>query len=336
MRAFIERAWRDGHVLMWLLAPLSLLYWLITACRRQGYRLGWLPSVKLPIPVVVVGNITVGGNGKTPVVIWLAHYLKEQGLRVGIISRGYGGSATKATLVTPQTPVTLSGDEPKLIVANTGCLMAIGSDRIAAAQLIIAAGKTNGTPLDIIISDDGLQHYRLQRDIEIAVVDGQRRFGNGKLLPMGPLRERTSRLQDVDLIICNGGQSQANEESLTLLPSAAIELSTGQSVANDYFANKEVVAMAGIGHPPRFFDTLDKLAINTVQQISFADHQAYHQQQLTALTPNGQCLLMTEKDAVKCQAFAQDNWYYLPVTAQVTSAAKQKILNKLKEVTHGF
>jgi len=332
MKAFIERAWQQGHAVMWLLSPLTLLYWLVTAFRRSAYRCGLFRSVKLPIPVIVVGNITVGGNGKTPVVIWLAKLLAKQGKRVGIISRGYGGSATEATLVESTTPVTITGDEPKLIVANTGCLMAIGSDRIAAAQLIIAQANADGAPLDIIISDDGLQHYRLQRDVEIAVVDGMRRFGNGKLIPMGPLREPTSRLNAVDLVVCNGGQPLANEESLTLVPGAAVQLSTGQTMSANYFEQQQVIAMAGIGHPPRFFETLSKLNIATVQQIGFADHQAYTPSQLAALTTDSQCLLMTEKDAVKCQGFAQDNWYYLPVTAEVSLGATQKIFNKLKEI----
>jgi tetraacyldisaccharide 4'-kinase len=332
VKAFIARAWQDGHVVMWLLWPLTLLYRAVIALRKKAYQYGILPSTKLSVPVVVVGNITVGGNGKTPMVIWLASHFSQQGLRVGIISRGYGGSATEATLVEKDTPVTLSGDEPKLLVANTGCLMAIGADRIAAAQLIISKANDEGKPLDIIISDDGLQHYRLQRDVEIAVVDGHRRFGNGKLLPMGPLREPQSRLKSVDLVVCNGGNSHYDEETLTLIPGTIRRISDNKEVEHRFFTNKEIIAIAGIGHPPRFFATLKELNIVTVSEVAFADHQPYTAQQLGDLTTRGQCLLMTEKDAVKCQEFAQDNWYYLPVTADITLAAKEKIFNKLKEL----
>ena len=338
MKSFIERAWQHGHILMWLLWPLMILYWMVIRLRKFAYRVGLLSSVKLPLPVIIVGNITVGGNGKTPMVVWLAENLTEQGYHVGIISRGYGGSAQGVMLVDNTTPVALSGDEPKLIVRKTGCLMAIGRDRIAAAQLVIDTAMRIDKPLDVIISDDGLQHYRLRRDIEIAIVDGARRFGNGKLLPMGPLRETQSRLSEVDIVICNGGarnggSSNFNEESLTLVPGAIVQISGGKEFVSDHFNNKEVVAMAGIGYPQRFFDTLAAIGIKTVDEIPFADHQAFEVEQLKRLTAKGQCLLMTEKDAVKCQDFAKDNWYYLPVTAEITPAAKEKIFNKLKEAS---
>lgn len=333
VKSFIERAWQHGHLMLWLLWPLTLVYRLVTSLRRMCYRSGLFRSVKLPIPVIIVGNITVGGNGKTPMVVWLANNLTEKGYRVGIISRGYGGSATQAMIVDNQTPVEECGDEPKLIVRKTNCLMAIGRDRVAAAELVIETAKNRDKPLDFIVSDDGLQHYRLGRDVEIAIVDGVRRLGNGKLLPMGPLREPKTRLREVDLVICNGGASNFNEESLDLIPDAIERISTGEKIPLDQFKEGEVVAMAGIGYPPRFFDTLSGLGINTVKQVAFADHQPYNATQLEQLTSAGQFLLMTEKDAVKCQDFAQDNWYYLPVTAELPLAATQKIFNKLKELS---
>ncbi|NRA70483.1 MAG: tetraacyldisaccharide 4'-kinase [Gammaproteobacteria bacterium] len=335
MRRFIEKSWQQGHPVLWLLSPLMLLYALITAVRRFCYRCGIFRQVKLPVPVVIVGNITVGGNGKTPMVVWLAQHLTQQGYHVGIISRGYGGSATEAILVDNTTSVALTGDEPKLIVAKTSCLMAIGRDRIAAAHLILAKAKSSNNPLDVIISDDGLQHYRLARDFEIAVVDGVRRLGNRKLLPMGPLRESPSRLKSVDLIICNGHASHYNEQSMTLVPDNIIRLHDNKIISVEDFCTKQVVAMAGIGYPQRFFDTLTTLNIPLIAQIPFADHQAFEFEQLARLVTEQQCLIMTEKDAVKCQDFVQKNWYYLPVTAEITLVAKELIFKKIKELTHG-
>ena len=266
-------------------------------------------------------------------VVWLVEHLTKEGYHVGVISRGYGGNAEHAMLVASETPATLCGDEPKLIVNRTGCLMAVGRDRIAASNLLLDHANSIGKPIDVIVSDDGLQHYRLGRNIEIAVVDGVRRFGNGHLLPMGPLREATSRLNSVDLIVCNGGESGVNEHSLTLEPGQFISVKTGEVFALDYFSNKSLIAMAGIGFPQRFFDTLNTIGLTVGSQHGFVDHQHIDPAQLNALASMEECLLMTEKDAVKYQEFAQDNWFYLPVKAQLSKQATEIIFNKLKEIS---
>lgn len=332
MKRFIENAWQHGHILMWLLWPLKLLYGVVTSCRRGLYRLGIKRSYALEVPVVIVGNLTVGGNGKTPVVVWLAKLLSQQGLNVGIISRGYGGDHTEPTLVQSDTPANVCGDEPKLIVNQTGCLMAVGQDRVAAGELIIAHAQTSGQALDIIISDDGLQHYRLKRQMEVVVIDGHRRFGNNHLLPMGPMREGQWRMKSATLIINNGGASAFNEERMILKPNALRLVKDNQQVNSTVITANDCVAMAGIGYPQRFFDTLNDMGIATTKEIPFSDHQPYDKQMLSGLVTEQQWLLMTEKDAVKCQHFAQDNWAYVPVQAKLTQAAEQKILERLKEI----
>jgi len=265
-------------------------------------------------------------------VVWLARLLNQQGLNVGIISRGYGGTHQQPMLVNVDTQASECGDEPKLIVAQTHCLMAVGQDRVAAADLLIAHAKTCGRKLDIIVSDDGLQHYRLKRAMEVVVIDGIRRFGNGHLLPMGPMREGEWRSQTATLIINNGGASGFNEEGMVLVPEPLRLVGSNEVIPLCQIEQTECVAMAGIGYPQRFFDTLEAMGIPCVKQHSFADHQAFTPSMLNGLASDQQFLFMTEKDAVKCQHFAQDNWVYVPVEAKLTLAAKQKILDRLKEI----
>jgi len=332
MKTFIEQAWQQGHIVMWLLWPLKVLYAVVTSMRRFAYRIGIKRSFALDIPVVIVGNLTVGGNGKTPVVIWLARLLTQQGLKVGIISRGYGGEHQSPLVVQQDTPTALCGDEPKLIVNQSGCMMAVGRDRVATGELLIAAAKEEGNTLDIIISDDGLQHYRLARQMEVIVIDGDRRFGNNHLLPMGPMREGKWRSENATLVINNGGTSGFNEELMQLVPTGLRFVDDNRIAQYDEIISAEVVAMAGIGYPQRFFNTLAALDIKTVNEIAFADHQPYSTDMLSNLASDEQWLIMTEKDAVKCQYFAQKNWLYVPVDAKLTLAAKQKILDRLKEI----
>lgn len=332
MKKFIEKAWQEGHLAMWLFWPLKVLYSVVTSLRRGLYRVGLKRSYALEVPVVIVGNLTVGGNGKTPVVVWLAKLLEQQGLTVGIISRGYGGDHQAPTLVEHDTPATLCGDEPKLIINQTGCLMAVGRDRVATGELLIVHAKEQGKALDIIISDDGLQHYRLKRQMEIIVIDGLRRFGNNHLLPMGPMREGKWRAENATLVINNGGASGFNEELMTLKPSGLRLVKDNCEINTEIVLQKDIVAMAGIGYPQRFFDTLAKMNITTTKEVPFNDHQAYNQKMLGGLVNHEQWLLMTEKDAVKCHDFAQDNWAYVPVNAELTPAATQKILERLKEI----
>ncbi|MBW3166325.1 tetraacyldisaccharide 4'-kinase [Ferrimonas balearica] len=328
MSKALERAWQQGHPALYLLAPLTALFALISVSRRWLYRRGWLSSPRLSVPVVVVGNISVGGNGKTPTVLYLVALLQKAGYRPGIISRGYGGKAPHYPYrVDADTPAEYCGDEPALMAQRTGVPVAVGPDRVAAAQLLIDSGE-----VDVLISDDGMQHYRLARQLEVAVIDGQRRFGNGWLLPMGPLRETPARLQQCDLRVCNGGEAQPGEYAMTLMPDQWQRVD-GSGPAEPPAPQ---VAMAGIGHPPRFFDTLRSLGMAPVACHGFADHQPYKAEILTQLTDTGQSLVMTEKDAVKCRGFARSNWYYLPVTASLGRNFDTEFLRKLKESLDGL
>lgn len=250
----IERIWSGRSPLWVLLLPLSWLYGLISGAIRLSYRLGLRKAWRAPVPVVVVGNLTAGGNGKTPVVVWLVEQLHQRGVRAGVVSRGYGGKAAHYPLVlSAATTPAQAGDEPVLIYQRTGAPVAVSANRAQAVQALI----DNAGP-QIIITDDGLQHYALARDKEIVVVDGVRRFGNGWWLPAGPMRERASRLKQVDAVITNGGEARSGEIAMQLNPGLAVNLRSGEKRPVNTLHN--VVAMAGIGHPPRFSPRLKNVA----------------------------------------------------------------------------
>ncbi|WLI78547.1 tetraacyldisaccharide 4'-kinase [Kosakonia sp. H02] len=319
----IARIWSGESPLWLLLLPLSWLYGLVSGIIRFAYRIGLKKAWRAPVPVVVVGNLTAGGNGKTPVVIWLVEQLQQRGIRVGVVSRGYGGKAERyPLLLTPETPTEQAGDEPVLIYQRTGAPVAVSPVRSDAVSAILAQH-----PVQIIVTDDGLQHYRLARDKEIVVIDGVRRFGNGWWLPAGPMRERASRLKSVDAVITNGGEARLGEIPMRLRPGLAVNLVTGERREVRYLAN--IVAMAGIGHPPRFFATLAECRASLLQTVALADHQSLTLADVQALVTPGQTLVMTEKDAVKCRSFAQDNWWYLPVDAQLEGQQVEKLLLEL-------
>ncbi|EKT58430.1 tetraacyldisaccharide 4'-kinase [Providencia sneebia] len=327
----IERIWSGQSWLYILLLPLSFLYGLVTFVRYICYKLGLFRSWEAPIPVIVVGNLTAGGNGKTPVVIWLVESLIKEGYRVGVVSRGYGGKSDQYPLVlSPDTPTAQAGDEPVLIYHRTKAPVAVAPKRSEAVKALLKKYQ-----LDIIITDDGLQHYALGRDYEIVVIDGQRRFGNGWWLPAGPMRERAGRLKTVNALIVNGGivnggTAQASEVLMELQGDIAVNLLSGDKLPVSELSN--VVAMAGIGHPPRFFTSLENKGLLLKQTYAFSDHQPYELQKLVSLTPNNETLLMTEKDAVKCQSFAQQNWWYLPVYASLNEAGEERIISEIKKV----
>lgn len=321
----IERIWSGKSLLYLLLLPFSWLYGLITTAIRLSYRLGLRKAWRAPIPVVVVGNLTAGGNGKTPVVIWLVEQLQQRGIKVGVVSRGYGGKADSYPVVlTTDTSPAEAGDEPVLIYQRTGARVAVAPRRSDAVKALLAS-----EPPQIIITDDGLQHYALARDKEIVVIDGIRRFGNGWWLPAGPMRERASRLKSVDAIIVNGGVAEEGEIAMQLSPGEAIHLYSGRRKPLKQFSR--VVAMAGIGHPPRFFNTLAEAGVTLAGSIPLADHQALSEAEITALVQPGQTLLMTEKDAVKYRPYAQptSDWWYLPVDAHLSSAEGLALINHL-------
>jgi tetraacyldisaccharide 4'-kinase len=325
----IEAIWFNKHplrFLLWpLLWPLSCLFHLISQRRKQSFITGEKVRYKAPIPVIVVGNITAGGNGKTPMVIWLVEALQSLGHRPAVVSRGYGGhSSSYPVLVDQNTSTAQCGDEPKLIFQRTGAPVAVDPIRSRAIQALLASN------IDCVITDDGLQHYALQRDIEIIVVDGGRRFGNQQLIPLGPLRESLSRLHDVDLVINNGGVCQPGELAMTLVPDIAVNLLDGER--RTVASLSKLGALAGIGHPPRFFNTLTSIGAELVLTQSFADHKRYTEQEIDKLSQLVDNLIMTEKDAVKCRAFAKKNWWYLPVSAVFDEADEQRILTRIKEV----
>ena len=316
----IARIWSGESPLWLLLLPLSWLYGLVSGAIRFAYRIGLKKAWRAPVPVVVVGNLTAGGNGKTPVVIWLVEQLQQRGVRVGVVSRGYGGKADRyPLLLTPETSTEQAGDEPVLIYQRTGAPVAVSPNRCEAVNALLSQH-----PLQLIVTDDGLQHYRLARDKEIVVVDGVRRFGNGWWLPAGPMRERASRLKIVDAVIANGGTPQAGEIAMRLRPGLAVNLLTGERRAVSEL--DQIVAMAGIGHPPRFFATLAECGATLKRSVALADHQALAQKDVDALLQPGETLVMTEKDAVKCRPFAQPDWWYLPVDAELAGDVAEKLL----------
>ncbi|MGX5868212.1 tetraacyldisaccharide 4'-kinase [Enterobacter cloacae] len=324
----IARIWSGESPLWLLLLPLSWLYGLVSGIIRLLYRLGLKRAWRAPVPVVVVGNLTAGGNGKTPVVIWLVEQLQKRGIRPGVVSRGYGGKAAHYPLIlTPDTTTAEAGDEPVLIYQRTGAPVAVSPVRSDAVQALLAEHD-----VQIIITDDGLQHYALARDKEIVVIDGVRRFGNGWWLPAGPMRERASRLKSVDAVIVNGGVAQPGEIPMQLQPGMAINLLTGERQAVSRLP--ALVAMAGIGHPPRFFATLEQCGARLEKRVPLADHQALVAEQVDALTTSGQTLIMTEKDAVKCRAFAKENWWYLPVDAELSGEQPEHLLQELIALVH--
>ena len=325
MSAWLQQQWYRLSPWHLLLIPLSWLFWLISALRRLCYRLHLLPSYRLTVPVIVIGNISVGGTGKTPLVIWLAERLKQAGYRPGIISRGYGGSANLLTPVHADSDANVVGDEPVVLAKRTQCPVWVGRDRVAAAMALLKAHPE----CDVIISDDGLQHYRLQRDVEVVVVDGSRDFGNGWLIPTGPLRERKSRLKTVDAVVYNGGQAASGAFSMRLENAAFHNLldATKTATSSD-FSGQNIHAIAGIGNPERFFRQLQGLGLQ-FESLAFPDHHAFQPADLQTI--KAEAILMTEKDAIKCIAFAQANWWYLLVNAVVDEALTARILDKLRK-----
>lgn len=315
-QARLNRLWYGSRAPA-ALVPAEWLYGAVGALRRAGYRRGWLGSRRVARPVVVVGNLTVGGVGKTPLVAWLAARLTAAGRRPGIASRGYRGTSHGVRLVAPEDPAALVGDEPLLLARRRVAPVAVGRERAAAADLLIAAG------CDVIVCDDGLQHYALARDVEIAVVDGERRLGNGHLLPAGPLREPARRLREVDAVVVNGGVAGAGELAMRLLPGEAVRIRDGARAPLAAFAGGPVHAVAGIGNPARYFRMLRDAGLDPIEHplddharagagsLAFGDHKP---------------VLMTEKDAVKCADLADERYWYVPVDAGFDAADEATLL----------
>jgi len=299
------------------------------------FRISMLKRHKLPVPVIIIGNITVGGTGKTPLVILVTSFLKQQGYRPGIISRGYGGKAFEKNR-SPDQPLAVysdsdprqAGDEPVLMAQRCQCPVRISPNRVAAAQNLL-----DETDCNVIVSDDGLQHYSLERDLEIVVIDNQRRFGNGHCLPAGPLRERVSRLKEADIVVGNGGaESGETEMRLNMLEIAGVSDSNNNHIAPLLeYKDRKVHAVAGIGNPERFFKQLNDFGMQTINH-PFADH---HDFTLADITFDDDLpVLMTEKDAVKCRSFSGSQHWFVPVTAECDGTMLTLISSRLKEI-HG-
>lgn len=308
-----------------LLMPLGFLFSDFVRFRKFLYRIGVLKRHSLPVPVIVVGNITVGGTGKTPLIIWLARLLKNEGFKPGIISRGYGGQAESwPQWLDADSAAENVGDEAMLIAKQTACPMAVGPLRVDAAKLLLQKSDC-----DVILSDDGLQHYALNRDIEIAVIDGERRFGNSYCLPAGPLREPIERLQSVDFVVVNGEKSEDNELAMQITGNTAINLLTGEEKPLSEFKAVDCHALAGIGNPDRFFKLLESFGLNCTTH-SFPDHYKFQAKDISVL--GSEPVLMTEKDAVKCMAFASDRHWYVPIAAVLESGFVERLLALLATV----
>jgi tetraacyldisaccharide 4'-kinase len=322
----LQRHWYRLSPLHLLLFPISLIFRALAASRRFLYRSGILASVKLPVPLIVIGNISVGGTGKTPLTLWLAQQLIENGWHPGIISRGYiknGKQKEAPHAVAIDDSADEVGDEPLLMVQRAICPVWIGRDRPATALALLQAHPE----CDIILSDDGLQHYRMQREVEIVVVDGARRFGNGLLLPAGPLREPVSRLKNVDAVVINGDKAQGDEFSMHLEGTVFYNLlNPGITVPGSEFTGQRLDAIAGIGHPQRFFSHLQRMGLEC-KTHAYPDHHRYTPDDIAL--DGADAILMTEKDAVKCAAFATEKCWVLRVDAQVSSALTQLILKKV-------
>ena len=316
--AFAERlaaAWYAGHPALVLLRPLEALYRRVVDRRRADFLSGRKPAWRAPVPVIVVGNITAGGTGKTPLILWLIEHCRARGLRVGVVSRGYGAQPPRLPWrVRAGQAAGEAGDEPLMIVERSGVPLMIDPDRPRAVQALLAE-----EPLDLILSDDGLQHYRLARDLELVLIDAARGLGNRRCLPAGPLREPLERLAAVDACLLNGAASDGGDGfAFNLCPSALVNLASGERRAPDCLPPGQAVhAVAGIGNPQRFFATLEALHWRPVPH-AFADHAAYSPEDLrfSPALP----LLMTEKDAVKCRGFAAADWWYLAVDGQPSPA----------------
>lgn len=306
----------------WLLWPASLLFAFLVFIRRTLYRVRLLKSVHPGIPVIVVGNLVAGGSGKTPLVLWIAEFLKGKGWSPAIVSRGYGARMAAPRAATIASPAAEVGDEPVLLARRSGCPVWVGPDRVR----VIEALRAQHPAVDVVILDDGLQHYRLRRDLEIAVVDA-RGFGNGFLLPAGPLREPASRLRSVAAVVSHG--SSMKGYAMTLEGETLHRMSDARerrSVRD--FAGQRVHAVAGIGHPNRFFLHLARLGATPIPH-PFPDHHPFRAQDLEF--GDAAPVLLTEKDAVKLRHAARPDWWVLPVTARLDPAFGDWLLEKANE-----
>lgn len=331
MYKWLHRVWYEGASNYQMLLPLSGLYWLLITLRRCLYGLGILGRHRAIVPVIIVGNITAGGTGKTPVTIWLAGELQKRGFKAGIVSRGYGGSKSSTSMrVDTASDPDVVGDEPVLLAKRTGCTVVVDSNRARAAQMLVDDG------VNVIIADDGLQHYRLERTYEICVIDGARGLGNRFLLPAGPLRETIARLGEVDQVLINGRRGD-NVAELTAVEQNAIEfelvareitrLNGSLTRPIEGFSGTTVHAVAAIGNPARFFDMLRAHGIQVIEH-AFRDHARLSVNDLRF--GDDFEILMTEKDAVKLDATSSDKYWTVPVDLEIDPVLSSPWLEQIE------
>ncbi len=326
IKLYLPKFWYRREIISYILLPLSFVYRAIIGLYRLYFK--HFPSIKFPVPIIIVGNITVGGAGKTPMVIGLADLLKRQGYKPGVISRGYGRKSSGSIVVTPESKVEEVGDEALLIARRTLCPVLVDKDRAASVKKLLEVYHC-----DVIISDDGLQHYQLPRYIEITLIDAEFEFGNGFCLPAGPLREPISRLKSVDFIVRNFNtksslSAPSGEYGMVLEPALfrSIKDKTITKTADD-FKGQVIHAMAGIGMPQKFFKTLRQLNLNIIE-YPFPDH---HMFSAADFSFGNKTIIMTEKDSVKCEALAHDNFWYMEVNAKLDDKFIEGLLSKLKK-----
>lgn len=327
---WVERGWYNASKLNFILLPLTGLFWLLSSIRKLLFKFGIKQQVASKLPVIVVGNISVGGTGKTPFVIYLIELLKQHGFKPAIVSRGYGADKSDEfpfpRLVTQELPINMSGDEPKLLHLRTQCPVVISPDRAQAVQFVY-----DNTDANVVISDDGLQHYKMARDIEIVLLDALRMFGNGWLLPVGPLRELPSRLKSVDLTLINSGSAVVddhNEKDYQLSSDVAYNL---LNPSNKLAQSSKVHLVSGIGNPQRFLTTVETFGYQVESTLWFADHHQFTAADFDRFSDND-IILMTEKDAVKCQGFAKQNWFVLPISAVISNKVEQQLIELIKQL----
>ena len=343
MEAWFIKQWQRNGPWQILLRPVSWLFLLLVMLRRAAYRLGWLKVSNVGVPVIMVGNINVGGTGKTPLVLALVEALTRHGKHCGIVTRGYQPGANVPTAEVVQVVPTGGGagspsDEATLLARRSGVPVYTAANRVQAARTLLR----NHGQVDVIISDDGLQHYALQRDIEICVIDSARGLGNGALLPAGPLREPASRLDEVDAIIVNLAANVTDVKNyaattpafeMTLANEIFINLKSGRSIgvteAIALFQGLRIHALAGIGNPQRFFAHLVRLGLAPNRTQPFPDHHDYQSSDMPGIDAG--IILMTEKDAVKCGSFADERMWYMRIDALLPNKFIELVLQKLSD-----
>jgi tetraacyldisaccharide 4'-kinase len=335
--SWIERVWYADGRFGWILLPLSAVFWFVSGIRRFLYANGILRVHKAKAPVVIVGNITAGGTGKTPTVLWLVQELQARGFRPGIVSRGYGGSRSGSSMrVEANSEASVVGDEPALLARRSGCPVVVDPDRVRAAGMLVEDG------VDVIVADDGLQHYRLARDYEICVVDGARGLGNRRLLPAGPLRESTQRLDDVEQVLVNGKlrgagyeltAAEQNAISFELVATDACRLNGSLTRPLERFADTTVHAVAAIGNPQRFFDLLRAQGIQVIEH-RFPDHAQLGSKDLEF--GDDFEIFMTEKDAVKLGRDMKDKFWFIPVGLRMDLVEAAPLLEQIESRLHDW